>query len=99
MSIDMDEAKQKAYADVEGWIKTAQAKLDILQGQAEGKLVKAEVEAYETLMPKLQAIQQKLQEMKSASGKQSKKLKADLERLIADFEKAVKVIESEAKAS
>lgn len=99
MSIDMDEAKQKAYADVESWIKTAQAKLEVLEGQAEGKMVKAEVGAYETLMPKLQAIQQKLQEMKSTSGKQSKKLKADLEKLIADFEKSVKVIEAEAKAS
>jgi chaperonin cofactor prefoldin len=92
-------AKQQVYDEVDSWIKTAQAKLETLEGQAEGKMTKVEVEAYETLPPKLQAIQEKLRQLKKASGKQWKQLKADLERLIADFEKSVKEIEAEAKAS
>jgi len=99
MNIDLTVAKQQIYDQVESWIKTAQEKLETLEDQAEGKMTKVEVEAYETLLPKLQAIQQKLQELKKASGKQWKQLKPDLERLITDFEKSVKQIESEAKAS
>jgi Skp family chaperone for outer membrane proteins len=99
MSIDLNTARQEVYAQVESWIKTAQAKLENVENQAEGKMAKVEVEAYETLLPKLQAIQQKLQQLKKSSGKQWKQLKADIERLIADFEKSVKQIEAEAKAS
>ena len=99
MNIDLTVAKQQAYDEVESWIKTAQAKLETLEGQAEGKMVKVEVEACETLLPKLQAIQQKLQQLKKSSGKQWKQLKADLERLTADFEKSAKEIGAEAKAS
>ena len=99
MNIDLTVAKQQVYDEVESWIKTAQAKLETLEGHAEGKMAKVEVEAYETLLPKLQAIQQKLQQLKKSGGKQWKQLKADLERLIADFEKSVKEIEAEAKAS
>jgi hypothetical protein len=99
MNIDLTVAKQQVYDQVESWIKTAQAKLEHLEGQAEGKMTKVEVEAYETLLPKLEAIQQKQQQLKKSSGKQWKQLKADLERLTADFEKSVKEIESEAKAS
>ena len=99
MNIDLTVAKQQVYDEVESWIKTAQAKLETLEGLAEGKMTKVEVDAYETLLPKLQAIQQKLQQLKKSSGKQWKQLKADLERLIADFEKSVKQIEAQAKAS
>jgi hypothetical protein len=99
MNIDLNTARQEVYDEVESWITTAQAKLETLEGQAEGKMTKVEVEAYETLLPKLEAIQQKQQQLKTSSGKQWKQLKSDLERLIADFEKSVKEIESEAKAS
>lgn len=99
MNIDLNTARQEVYDQVESWIKTAQAKLKTLEGQAEGKMTNVEVEAYETLLPKLEAIQQKQQQLKKSSGKQWKQLKTDLERLTADFEKSVKEIESEAKAS
>ena len=99
MNIDLTVAKQQVYDEVESWIKTAQAKLETLKGHAEGKIAKVEVDAYETLLPKLQVVQQKLQQLQKSSGKQWKQLKADLERLIADFEKSVKEIEAEAKAS
>jgi hypothetical protein len=99
MSIDLNTARQEVYDQVESWIKTAQAKLKNVENEAEGKMAKVEVEAYETLLPKLQAIQQKLPELKKSSGKQWKQLKTNLERLITDFEKSLKKIEAEAKAS
>jgi hypothetical protein len=99
MNIDLNTARQEVYDQVESWIKTAQAKLEALESQAEGKMTKVEVEAYETLQPKLEAIQQKQQQLKKSSGKQWKQLKSDIERLIADFEKSVKEVEAEAKAS
>ena len=99
MNIDLTVAKQQVYDEIESWITTAQAKLETLEGQAEGKMAKVEVETYETLLPKLQEIQQQLRELKKSSGKQWKQLKADLDRLIADFERSVKEIEAEAKAS
>jgi len=99
MNIDLNTARQEVYDQVESWIKTAQAKLEALESQAEGKMTKVEVEAYETLLPKLEAIQQKQQQLKKSSGKQWKQLKSDIERLIADFEKSVKEVEAEAKAS
>jgi len=48
MNIDLNTARQEVYDQVESWIKTAQAKLKTLEGQAEGKMTKVEVEAYET---------------------------------------------------
>jgi len=99
MNIDLNTARQEVYDQVESRIKTAQAKLETLESQAEGKMTKVEVEAYENLLPKLEAIQQKQQQLKKSSGKQWKQLKSDIERLIADFEKSVKKVEAEAKAS
>jgi hypothetical protein len=99
MNIDLTAAKQQAYDEVESWIKTAQAKLATLESHADGKMTQVEVEVYETLLPKLEAIQQKQQQLKKSSGKQGKQLKSDLERLITDFETSIKEIESEAKAS
>ena len=48
MNIDLNTARQEIYDQVESWIKTAQAKLQTLEGQAEGKMAKAEVEAWKT---------------------------------------------------
>jgi hypothetical protein len=50
MNIDLNTARQEVYDQVESWIKTAQAKLKALESQAEGKMTKVEVEAYETLL-------------------------------------------------
>jgi hypothetical protein len=62
-------------------------------------MVKAEAEAYENLMPKLLAIQQKMQEMKKSTGAQWQQTKADLEVLISDFKESVREIASAAKAN
>ena len=50
-------------------------------------------------MPKLQAIQQKLQGLKKSTGAQWQRTKADLEVLISDFKESVKEIASAAQAT
>src|SRR5579864_5974963 len=87
MSTDVNIAKQIAHDKLESQLKTAKAKLDVLAGRAEGKAVKVEVKAFETLMVKLRAIQQKLQELKKTGGDRWEQTKTDLEAQIAEFEK------------
>lgn len=98
MTTDANIAKQVIEDKLEFQINTAKAELEVLANRAEGAMVKAEVGAYETLMPKLQAIQQKMQELKKSSGAQWKQTKADLETLVSDFKESVKEIASAAGA-
>lgn len=99
MSTDTNIAKQVIADEFESQINTAKAELEILASRAEGTMVKAEVEAYEALMPKIQAIQQKLQELKKSTGAKWEQTKADLEALISDFKESVKEIASAAQAN
>lgn len=98
MTTDASIAKQVIEDELEFQINTAKAELEVLASRAEGTMVKAEVEAYETRMSKLQAIQQKMQELKKSTGTQWQQTKADLEALISDFKESVKGIVSAAGA-
>lgn len=91
--------KQVIEDEIESQINSAKAKLEVLASQAEGTMVKSEVEAYEDLIPKLQAIEQKLQQLKDATGAQWEQTKVDLEVLISDFKESLKDIASAAKAN
>lgn len=99
MTTDADIAKQVIQDELASQINIAKAELEALAGRAEGTMVKAEVEAYEALMPKLQAIQQKLQQLKKSTGAQWQQTKADLEVLISDFKESVREIASTVKAN
>ena len=99
MTTDANIAKQVIQDELEAQIDTAKAELEVLGSRAEGTMVKAEIEAYETLSPKLQAIQQKMQELKKSTGAQWPQTKADLEALISDFKESVKEIVSAAEAN
>ena len=99
MTTDANIAKQAIQDEFESQIKAAEAELELLAGRAEGAMVKAEVEAYETLLPKLLAIQQKLKELKKSTGAQWGQTKADLELLIGDFKELLKEIALAAKAN
>lgn len=83
-------AKQVIEDELEAQINAAKAELEIMASRAEGKMAAAEVEAYESLSPKLQAIQQKLQQLKESTGAQWKQTRTDLEMLITDFKESVK---------
>ena len=98
MTTDANIAKQVIQNELEAQINTAKAELEVLASRAEGTMVKAEVEAYETLMPKLLAIQQKMQELEKSTGAQWQQTKVDLEALISDFKESVKEIASSAGA-
>jgi len=98
MTIEGNLAKQVIEDELESQINTAKAELEVVTSRAQGTLVKAEAEAYETLMPKLLAIQQKMQEMKKSTGAQWQQMKTDLEGLINDFKESLKEIASAAQA-
>ena len=84
----------KIQEEFESQIKTAKEEVESLAGRAKGTMTKAEEDAYATLSPKMQAIEQKLQDLKKATGTQHKQTKADLDRLIADFKKSIKAIKA-----
>ena len=86
----------KIQEEFESQIKTARAEVESLAGRAKGTMTKVQVDAYETLSPKLNAIEQKLQDLKKATGTQHKQTEADLGRLIADFTKSIKAIKAAA---
>jgi hypothetical protein len=98
MTTDANVTKQVIQDELEFQINTAKAKLEVLANRAEGTMVQAEHEAYETLSPKLQAIQQKFRELKKATGAQWEQAKGDLQVLLADFKQSVKEVESAAGA-
>ena len=99
MSNGVKLAKQVIHDKLETQIKTVEAKLETLRAQAEATKANVEIKSITALLPRKQAIRQKLQELKKSGGDQWEQAKADLEGRIADFEESVKGIESKAKAS
>jgi predicted nucleic acid-binding Zn-ribbon protein len=95
---NVDLAKQVVHDKLESQIKTAQAKLDALKAQAETAAANVEIKAIATLLPKQQAIQQKLQELKQASGDKWEQVKTGLEGRIAEFERSLQEAESQAQS-
>ena len=97
MNDDVKIAKQVVHDKLESQIKTAEAKLEALKAQAEAAKANLEIKAIASLLPKKQAIQQKLQELKNLGADHWEQAKADLERRITEFEQSVKALESKAK--
>jgi hypothetical protein len=99
MTTNANIAKQVIQDELEAQIDAAKAELEVLASRAEGTMAEAEIEAYETLLPKMQAIQQKMQELKKSTGTQWQQTKADLDALISDFKESVKEIAAAAEAN
>lgn len=99
MSTQVNVTRQVVHDKIESQIKTAEAKLNTLQAQAQSGKANLEVKAIAELAPKKQAIQQKFEGLKKTSGDKWEQAKTDLEGRIADFEKSIKGLESRAKAS
>lgn len=97
MNTDVNLAKQAIHDKLEAQIKTAEAKLATLKARAETTKANVELKAIAELLPKKQAIQQKLQELKVSGGDRLERAKADLEARSADLEKSVKDIEARVK--
>jgi len=99
MNDDVKIAEQAVYDKLESQMKTAEAKLDVLKARADAAKANLEVEAIAALLPKKQAIQQKLQELKNVGARRREQAKTDLQHRIAEFEKSVKALESKARES
>jgi uncharacterized protein (DUF1499 family) len=98
MSKDANIAKQIVHDKLESQIKTAVKKLETLKLKAEAAKAILEIKAIVALVPKAQAIQQKLQELKTSGGERWEQVKADVEARIAEFEKSLEALESEPKS-
>jgi hypothetical protein len=72
-------------------------KLATLEARAETTKANIELKAIVELLPKKQAIQQKLQELKVSGGDRLERARADLEARIADPGKSVEDIEARVK--
>ena len=99
MTTDVDVAKQAMHDKLEAQIKTAEAQLDTLKAQAATAKANFELKAIAELLPRKQALQQKLQELKKSGGDRWEQAKTDLETRIGDFQKSVETIRSKAKTS
>ncbi len=99
MSITVNKAKEAVHDKFETQAKAAEAKLTALQARAESAKAGFEIKALEDLLPKKQAIRQKLAELKESSAGLWEQTRKDLEERIADFEKSLKRVEARAKAS
>ena len=97
MNADLEIAKQAVHDKLESQVKTAEAKLETLKARAEAAKANLEIKAIAALLPKKQAIQQKLQELKNVGAERWEQAKTDLQHRIAEFEKSVKALESKAK--
>lgn len=98
MNTEATITKQAVHDKLESQIKLAEDRLHTLKAQAENAKANAEIKAISDLFPKKQSIQRKLQDLKKSSGEAWNHAKADLEGLVADFQKSVKNIEAKAKA-
>jgi len=96
MDTGLKVAKEVILDKLESQIDTAGAHLLTLKARAETAKADAEIKGIAELLNKKHMIQQKLLEMKKSGGKEQ--AKTDLEKLVADFEKSVKGIESKVKA-
>ncbi len=96
MTTEVNMAKQAIHDKLEAQIKTAEAKLDTLKAQAETAKANLEIKAIAELLTKKQAIQQKLQELKTSGGDRWEQAKADIEARLADMEKSMKAIGAKA---
>lgn len=94
MNTDVNITKHVIHDKLESQLKAAEAKLDTLKAQAETAKANAEIKAIAELLPKTLVIQRKLHELKEAGVDRWEQAKTNLETQIAEFEKAVKELES-----
>jgi multidrug efflux pump subunit AcrA (membrane-fusion protein) len=97
MTTDLDLAKQAAYDKLTAQLKTAEATLDTLKARAETAKANAELKVIAEVVGKKLVVEKKLFELKHAG--EWERTKKEVESHIADFERAVKNIESKVKRS
>lgn len=96
MSTQVNTAKEAIEEKLESQIKHAVLKLEALKLKAKAAKAILEIKLIAALLPKTQAIQQKLQELKASGGDRWQEVKAEVESRIAEIEKSVKEFESKA---
>ena len=98
MNTEVKIAKHVIQDKLEAQVKTAEARLDTLKARAQSAKANLETAAIAELLARKTGIRQKLQELKTMGEERWEKAKADIERLITEFDKAVNQIETKLKA-
>ena len=99
MSTEMNMAKKAVHDKIESQINSVQAKLTTLKAKAEATKANAELKMIADLLTKKQAIDQKLNELKTSSETAYQQTKTDVESRVAELEKSVDAIEAKFKAA
>jgi phage shock protein A len=98
MSIAMSASKKAIQDKLESQFKTAEAKLHTLKARAESAKADAEMAAIKELLPRKEALQKKLWELRELAADRWDRAKDDIEARIAEFEKLVKGIEAKTRS-
>lgn len=99
MSTEVNAAKEAIEEKLESQVKHAVLKLEALKLKAKAAKAILEIKLIAAVLPKTQAIQQKLQELKASGGNHWEKVKAEVESRIAEVEKSVQEFESRANTT
>ena len=91
-------AKQAVHDKLTAQISTAEAKLDTLKARAETAKANAEIKAIAELLVAKPTIMRELHELRQSVDDHWEQAKRQLEAKVADFDKAVKAIESKFKS-
>ena len=94
MSVETKATKEAIHDMLEARIKTVESKLDTLKARAETAKATAEIKAIAELASRMIQLRQKLEELRKAGDLNLEHAKKQVESLVAEFEKAVKNIET-----
>jgi phage shock protein A len=98
MSVETRVTKEAIHDMLEARIKTVEAKLDTIKARAETAKATAEIKAIAELASRRLQLRQKLEELRKAGDLNLEHAKKQVESLVAEFEKAVKNIETKTHA-
>jgi hypothetical protein len=97
-NVAVNAARKAVYDKVESQIHAFEAQLATLKAKAESAKADAELKAIADLLTAKRTLDQKVAELKKATEPAFQQVKADVEARIAEFDKALKAIESKLKA-
>lgn len=98
MSVETKATKEAVLDMLEAKIKTVESKLDTLKARAETAKATAEIKAIAELTSRRIQLRQKLEDLRKANDLNVEHAKKQIESLVAEFEKAVKNIETKTHA-
>ncbi len=98
MSVETKATKEAVLDMLEAKIKTVESKLDTLKARAETAKATGEIKAIAELTSRRIQLRQKLEDLRKAHDLNVEHAEKQIESLVAEFEKAIKNIETKTHA-